>query len=214
MTTALLPTRGRFNLKMNVEYVHRDAAGNAKRMFVENKLGESLLKFFRKLYASPISEDGLVKAGLGNYLAAYGLRIPFITGIWSDSRIISNLVTDAGRAGVASRINGAGGEAAFTWIAVGTGTTAAANADTTLQTELATSGLSRANATASRVTTDVTNDSARLVNSFTVTGTAAVTESGVLNAASSGVLLARQVFSAVNVINGDTLQVTWTFDVD
>lgn len=214
MSTLVFPTRGRFNLKMNVEYVHRDANGNAKRMFVENKLGTSILKFFRRMVDAPIGADGLVKAGLMNHLAAYGLRIPFLTGLWMGHRNISNLITNAGFAGVASRINGAGGEAAFTWIAVGTGVTAAAVGDTALQTELAASGLSRANATASRVTTDVTNDSARLVNSFTVTGTAAVTESGVLNAASSGVLLARQVFSAVNVINGDTLQVTWTFDVD
>jgi hypothetical protein len=64
------------------------------------------------------------------------------------------------------------------------------------------------------VTTDVTNDTAQLVYTFTVTGTAAVTESGVFNAASSGVLLARQVFSAINVVNGDSLQITWKFDVD
>lgn len=214
MSTLVFPTQGRFNLKMNVEYVHRDANGRVKQMFTMNKFGDYLLKLFRKVVSSPVGEDGLVKAGLMNYLAAYGLRIPFITGFWSGSRIISNLVTDAGKAGVASRINGAGSEAAFTYIAVGTGTTAANAADTTLQTETASAGLSRANATASRVTTDVTNDSARLVYSFSVSGTVAVTESGVLNASSSGVLLARQVFSAVNVINGDTLQVTWTFDVD
>jgi hypothetical protein len=41
-----------------------------------------------------------------------------------------------------------------------------------------------------------------------------VTESGTLNAAAAGVLLARQTFSAINVANGDSLQVTWKFDVD
>jgi len=128
--------------------------------------------------------------------------------------MISNLVTDAGKAGVASRINGSGSEAAFTYIAVGTGATAADAADTTLQTEITDSGLARVAATASRVTVDVTNDGARLVTTFSVSGTKAVTESGVLNAASSGVLLARQVFSAINVVNGDSLQITWTFDVD
>lgn len=205
--------KSRFSIPFNVEYVHRDADGKVKALFVENSLGTAILKFFRTL-AHPIDADGQVKPGLLNYLAAYGLRIPFITGIWSDSRLISNLTTTAGKAGVASRINGSGGAAAFTYIAVGTGTTAAAIGDTTLETELAASGLSRANATASIVTTDTTNDSARLVQTFTVTGTAAVTESGVLNASSGGTLLARQVFSAVNVVNGDSLQVTWTFDVD
>lgn len=124
-------------------------------------------------------------------------------------KIVHNLITNAGKAGVASRINGAGSEAAFTYLAVGTGTTAASASDTALQTELASSGLSRVNATASRVTTSVTNDTAQLLTTFTVTGTQAVTEAGILNASSSGTLLSRQVFSAINVVNGDSLQLTY-----
>jgi len=116
-------------------------------------------------------------------------------------------------AGVASRLNGAGSEAAFTYLAVGTGVVAAAAGDTTLGTETTTSGLARASATASRVTTTQTNDTARLDNTFSVTGSVAVTEAGALNAASAGVLLGRQVFSAVNVANGDTLQVTYDFQI-
>lgn len=207
--------RGRFNLKLNVGYELRDANGNLKSIFLENKFGTALLKLIRKFVPSPIDESGQVKPGVLNYLGAYGVRIPYVTGRWYHGRVNrSNLVTNAGAAGVASRINGAGGEAAFTYIAVGTGATAANVADTALQTETATSGLARANSTATRVTTDVTNDTARLQNTFTVTGTVAVTESGVLNAAAAGVLLARQVFSAINVVNGDSLQITWNFDVD
>lgn len=209
-----LATRGRFNLKLNVDYVLTDKDGNVKKIFVENDLGKRLLKFFRTIAPSPIGEDGQVKSGILNYLAAYGIRISYITGNWMGHARRSNLVTDAGKAGVASRINGSGAEAAFTYIAVGTGATAAAAGDTALQTETSTSGLSRVNATASRVTTDVTNDTARLTNTFTVTGTVAVTESGVLNAASVGTLLCRQVFSAINVVNGDSLQITWNVDVD
>jgi hypothetical protein len=205
--------RGRFSLKLNVQYKVVDKNGKVKKIFADNAINKAIFSFFRRIVGNPIA-DGQVKPGFLNHLAAYGLRIPFLTGQWVGSLNISNLVTDAGKAGVASRINAAGGEAAFTYIGVGTGTTAANAADTTLQTELATSGLSRAAATASRVTTDVTNDTAQLVYTFTVTGTAAVTESGVFNAASSGVLLARQVFSAINVVNGDSLQITWKFDVD
>lgn len=209
-----LASRGRFNLKLNVDYVLTDRFGNEKKMFSENKLGKVILNFFRKFAPNPIDANGQVKAGMINYLAAYGIRISFITGIWSSKIRRTNLVTNAGKAGVASRINGSGAVAAFTYIAVGTGATAAALGDTALQTELAASGLSRANSTASRVTTDVTNDTARLQNTFTVTGTAAVTESGVLNAASVGDLLARQTFSAINVVNGDSLQITWDVDVN
>lgn len=209
-----LASRGRFNLQLNVDYVLRDRDGNEKMMFAENKFGKFLLQSIRKFVPTPIGEDGQVKAGLLNYLSAYGIRISFLTGRYSSRIRRSNLITTAGKAGVASRINGSGGEAVFTYIAVGTGATAANVADTTLQTELAVSGLSRANATASRTTTDTTNDTARLQNTFTVSGTAAVTESGVLNAASVGTLLARQVFSAINVVNGDSLQITWDVDVD
>lgn len=182
---------------------------SSKDIFTDNAFGKSLLKFVRSYVKDPITADGVVKKGALNYIAVNGLKIPGITGHWSKKRTIKNLVTNAGFAGIASRINGAGSEAAFTYIAVGTGTTAAAVGNTTLETETAASGLSRVAATASRVTTTQTNDTAQLVTTFTVTGTVAVTESGVLNASSSGVLLCRQVFSAINVVNGDSLQVTW-----
>lgn len=215
MSTLILNNKvARFHLQQNVRYELRDKFGNIKQLFVENKLGTKILEFIRSFVSNPISSDGQVKSGLMNYLAAYGLRIPFITGVWSDSRLISNLVVSAGAAGVASRINGAGSEAAFTYIAVGIGTTAAAAGNTALESEIVDSGLARAAATASRVTTDVTNDTAQDLYTFSVTGTKAVTESGVLNAGAAGTLLARQVFSAVNVVNGDSLQITWKFDCD
>lgn len=201
METSNIVKPNLFKVGHNVSYVLRDKDGKVKPMFQENRLGRFL-----------VGEKGLLSPYWINSKLSF-LLAPFL-GSWSSKMEIHNLITNAGAAGVASRINGSGGEAAFTYIAVGTGATAANVADTTLQTELAASGLSRANSTASRVTTDVTNDSARLANTFTVTGTAAVTESGVLNASSGGVLLARQVFSAVNVVNGDSLSVTWTFDVD
>lgn len=186
--------RGKFNLKMNVTYQVFDKDGNIKPIF--------------RAYGWV---NKLIKKGI---LSPTHLKVPFLFGKWSDSYPVSNLITTTGKAGVASRINGDGSEAAFTYIAVGTGTTAANVADTTLETESATAGLSRAAATVSRTTTDTTNDTARLQKTFTVTGTVAVTESGVLNAASTGTLLARQVFSAINVVNGDSLQITWDFDVD
>lgn len=185
---------GRFNLKENIQYSLKDKNGNVKPIFQDN----ALFRF-------------LMKHGI---LSPHFFKIPFLLGNWSSMKMVSNLITNAGAAGTASRINGSGAEAAFTYIAVGTGATAANVADTTLQTETAASGLSRAAATASRVTTDVTNDTAQLTYTFSVTGTVAVTESGVLNAASTGTLLARQVFSAINVVNGDSLTITWKFDVD
>jgi hypothetical protein len=178
----------------NVEYVLRDSSGNIKPIFQENLLAKVLLKF------------GILSPHWQSSKAA--LFAPLL-GRMANAKVIGNLVTNAGFAGSAGRLNGSGAPAAFTYIAVGTGTTAASTADTTLQTETATSGLSRANSTVSLVTTSVTNDTAQLTNTFTVTGTVAVTESGVLNASSSGTLLCRQVFSAINVVNGDSLAITW-----
>jgi hypothetical protein len=191
-------TEAKVPVELNVEYQLRDKNGKLKPLFHENALCRFLIE---RGLLSPLWVNGRFAA----------LLSPFL-GVWSTAPLnVANLVTSAGKAGIASRINGSGGEAAFTYIAVGTGTTAAAAGDTALQTESSTNGLSRANSTASRVTTTVTNDTAQLVNTFSVTGTVAVTESGVLNASSVGTLLARQVFSAINVVNGDSLQITWKF---
>ena len=128
-------------------------------------------------------------------------------------QVIKNLVVSAGKAGVASRINGVGAEAVFTYLAIGTGTTAPAAGDTALQAEITTGGGARAAATASRITTTVTNDTAQLVYQWAFTASFAVTEAGIFNAASAGTLLARQTFSAINVVSGDRLEITWKVQV-
>jgi hypothetical protein len=181
----------KLHLTENVTYRVFDKSGKPKKIFKENKLWKLIKKFLH-----------------------LDLQIPYFTGNFGYTKTLANLVTTAGKAGVASRINGDGALAAFTYLAVGVGTTAADAANTTLESEIVDSGLERAAATCSRVTTDVTNDTAQLLKSWSVTGTKAVTECGALNAASTGTLLGRQVFSAINVISGDTLQVTYKFDVD
>ena len=96
------------------------------------------------------------------------------------------------------------------WIAVGTGTTAFAATDTTLGTEVAASGLSRAASTTTQATTTVANDTLQHTKTFTSSGTVAVSEAGVFDAASSGNMYGRTVLSAVrNVVSGDTLSVTY-----
>lgn len=182
------------------EGVPTPSHGAVQPMFQENK-------FLRFLLKNNLISPLWINKGYSKLIS------PFL-GTWAMKRLVSNLITNAGMAGVASRINGSGAEAAFTHIGVGTGTTAAAVTDTTLETEIADSGLSRVAGTVSRVTTDVTDDTARVTTTFTVTGTKAVTEAGLLNAGAAGVLLARQIFSAVNVVNGDSLSINWSIDVD
>lgn len=193
-----------FDLIANVEMIHRDKDGNVKPIFQENVVGDFLIK---KGIVSPL--------WINNPFLKF-LLSP-IMGKWSASKFTHNLVVDAGKAGVASRINGAGAAAAFTAIGQGTGTTAAAAGDTTLQTGVKADGtadagvhaLATASVTASRVTTTVTNDTAQLVGTVAETATIAVTESGVFNADTSGTMLCRQTFSAINVVNGDSIQFTW-----
>jgi hypothetical protein len=184
----------KLHLKLNVGYRLYDKMGRVKKTFQENALFTWLMK---KGILSPLAP-----------------KIPFFLGHWTESAVRANLITNAGVAAVAGLIGNVGSVSTFGYIAVGTGTNAASAADTTLQTETATSGLSRAASTNSRVTTDVTNDTIQFLKSFSVSDSVAVTESGVLNASSAGDLLCRQVFSAINVVNGDTLQITWKVDCD
>lgn len=192
------------------------AHGVRKKLFAENRLGLAILFLFRHFVHSPI-ENGRVKAGLLNHFSAYGVQIPYITGRFADSRMVHNGIPTTGKAGLASRFNGSGGEAAFTAIGIGTGTTAFAIGNTALETGVKADGtgdagvhaLATASVTASRVTTTVANDTAQLTGTIAITATIAITESGVFNADTSGTMACRQTFSAVNVVSGDSFVPTW-----
>lgn len=179
----------------NVEYQLFGIDGKAKRLFQENALCNKLIK-------SNVLSPLWINSSYAGFIA------PFL-GHYDTKKTVANKIVNAGLALAAGLLNGSGSPTTPTYIAVGTGTTAVAATDTTLQTETSTSGLSRATSTVSLVTTTATNDTAQWLKSFTVSGSVAVTESGVFNAASVGTMLCRQTFSAINVSNGDTLQITW-----
>jgi hypothetical protein len=116
-----------------------------------------------------------------------------------------NLVVNAGLAFIASRMAGTA-QAVMSHMAVGTGATAAAAADTTLGTEVA----RVANASATLVTTTVANDSLEYAATFPAgTGTGALTEAGIFNDPTTGTMLCRTVFAVINKGALDTLSVTW-----
>lgn len=124
---------------------------------------------------------------------------------------IQNVIVNGGLAlfsGLVS-LDTAGSYTAFDYIACGTGTTAATTTDTTLEAEITDSGLARGTGTGTQTTTTVTNDTAKLVKSFTVTGSKTVTECGIFNAVSSGTMICRQTFTAINVETNDLLEFTW-----
>jgi hypothetical protein len=116
---------------------------------------------------------------------------------------LHNLITTAGRNAIVARLASSPGSAVPTHMAIGTGTTAAAAGDTTLQTELDRNALT-SNTASSNVLTMVGDWAAG-------DGTGSITEAGVLSASSGGTLFARAVFTAIPKGAGDSLSVTWTF---
>lgn len=116
--------------------------------------------------------------------------------------------TNAGAAIVTNRIIQAG--TAPKNIGWGIGTTAAAVTDTALVTESAptTSG-GRTVGTESRTTVTNTNDNYQVTGTVTAAGTLAITEAGLFDAVSAGNLLTRGVFTAVNVVNLDSIAFTF-----
>jgi len=182
--------RGRLPIRQNVEYKLTDKDGNTKPIWKENLIAR-------------------ISRKLGHVLPQTSLF-----GHWTDKLVLSNLVVNAGKAEVANLLVGESSPVAFTYIAIGTDATAEAVGDTALGAEITTGGGARAAATVSRVTTDVTNDTAKLEKTFTFSSSFAITESGVFNDASAGDMLARKTFSTINVTSGDNLAITWQFDID
>lgn len=122
------------------------------------------------------------------------------TGEVKDRREIKNLVVTAGKQFIASRMVGTSANV-MSHMALGAGTTAAAVGNTALGSELGRVALTTATASGAVVTYTAT---------FGPTiATGAVTEAGVLNAASAGTLLCRTVFAVVNKGADDAMAITW-----
>ena len=97
----------------------------------------------------------------------------------------------------------------FKYHANGTGVGAEANTDTALGTEVET------RATGTQLE-GATADIYKSVGTVSITATRAITEHGLLNASSAGILMDRSVFSAINVGNGDSIEFTYqaTFNAE
>jgi len=119
---------------------------------------------------------------------------------------VNNMVVTAGKEWIASRMQGVV-DGVMTHMAVGTGTVAAAAANTTLGTELARQALTTSGGVvAGAVITYASTYAAG-------TGTGAITEAGILNASSSGTLLARTVFGVINKGALDTMTISWAVTI-
>lgn len=119
---------------------------------------------------------------------------------------VKNLVVNTGLNYIVSRMKDATATA-MSHMELGTGTTAAAAADTALGTAISGSRTAL-------TSTTVSSNTITYVASFDAgTGTGAVTEAGIFNASSAGTMLCRTVFPVVNKQAGDSMTVTWTVTV-
>lgn len=151
--------------------------------------------------------------GYWRMLLAYALGIPTMVGAVrlthqrSDGKVIDygvvsyRVVTDAFVNSLATWMNAGTGvdPQAFDYHASGIGTTAEAAADTALV---------NVTGAPARVAGTPTNPSAnvyRTTATVSYTSSLAITEHGVFSASTSGTLLDRSVFSAVNTQNGDSI---------
>lgn len=121
---------------------------------------------------------------------------------------VKNLVVSSGQNWIAQRMAGSTSPAPndMSHMAIGQDTVAATLDDTTLRQELGRAGMSAApQVTLNRVT-------------FTATfkeglGTGGVTEAGIFDAPSAGVMLARSVFPVVNKQIDDYITILWVFSI-
>ena len=125
-------------------------------------------------------------------------------GNQKDYRKVENLVVAVGKEVIAARLLG-NTLAVMSHMAVGSDSTAAATGQTALGAELG------------RVTFDSTARAAN-VNTYIATfpagtGTGALTEAAILNAAATGNMLCRTTFSVVNKASGDVVVITWNVTV-
>jgi hypothetical protein len=118
---------------------------------------------------------------------------------------IDNLVVNTGFSYIASRMIGVT-QPVMSHIAIGTSNTATAGSQTALIAELARVALN----STTLVTTAIANDSVEYTTSFPAgTGTGTLTEAGLFNNATTGIMACRTVFTAINKGALDTLNITW-----
>lgn len=131
-----------------------------------------------------------------------------INGNIKDEFDVDNLITNAGFAQLAL-LAGDATAIPFTYLAVGTSSTAVLASQTALGGEITDTGLARAVGTVSRVTTTVANDTLRITYVWTASGTKTIEEVGVFNASSAGTMLSRALTTSKLIVNSETMTVTY-----
>ena len=128
---------------------------------------------------------------------------------------VATVLTNKGKALFADRARTTPGTYTTSpkFIGIGVGATGAARtavaADTALSTEVET----RATGTESTVTTTQTGDTYQSLGTVSITATRAVDESGLFDASSAGNMITSATLNVINLLNGDSLQLTWKVQI-
>lgn len=126
--------------------------------------------------------------------------MPFGTG---------TVVTNAGKALIASRMYDSSGQAEPKYVAMGTGATGAdrtaAAADTALSNEVET----RTSGTSSSVTTTVTGDTHQVTGTVTATSSRSVDEAALFDAAAAGNMYVSATMGVITLAASDSIAFTW-----
>lgn len=168
------------------------------------------IPFIGKIAFIPRKNDSLYVPGGLEFHSNLSVLVFRKSGLVENLDLGSGLVTTAGVAYLANDFAGAIGAADctnFNYHASGTGVTAAAIGDTVMGTD---SGVARVAGTQ----TSPAGGQARSVATMAYVSTLAITEWGIFSASTAGTLWDRKVFTAINVISGDSIQFTYTLTVN
>lgn len=128
-----------------------------------------------------------------------------------EQKTVPNLVVAVGKNLIASRLAGfiSGTNSPMSHMAVGTGTSSPVSAEVALKTEIANSRVPL---------TGVVVETGSNVVTYTATfgsgvGTGAITEAGIFNSNTSGIMLCRTTFFTINKDVSDSLTINWSITI-
>ncbi len=168
------------------------------------------LSFLKNFYIKLLRKLSFGRTGaqtIGQYINNFVLKHGKLL---VDTGFSTNVITTVGKAAMAGLLGNTGGVTAFTYLAIGTSNTTPTAADTTLGAEIIDTGLARTIATVSRITTSTTNDTTQYTYTWTASGAKTIQEIGILNASSSGTLLAHKLTNPLTTANGNAVLATYT----
>lgn len=122
-----------------------------------------------------------------------------------EERDFPNIVVNDGRSNMASRlVNDITPGSAYDYIGIGIGSTTPVVTQSTLVNEV----MARINSSGTAV-----GSVASFVGAFSISGTTDITEYGLFNKSTTGSMLSRASGTTLNLVSGETLEVTWDITV-